>query len=1221
MYHRLLLLLIVLFCSGAAIGQDLMTPADGDYIYDSTAAFDNPANTNPTPIIQPGIIQKWVHDTTQKADLITHRAVRITWDQTDFKSYRLNGMSFRLRFPKNYDKTKKYPLIVFLHGAGEAADLSNTHNTNTVDRENQDQLYWGARTFRDRVDADQWNGFLLFPQLMAGINLAGTQWDLNTIDRINEILDRLEQYNGLDPDRVIAMGLSAGGLGSIKYAALYPQRIAAVMSSAPAFISDVVPDIDKFVHIPIWASAGGTDFNPPPSLVMDTRDQITAKGANFYLGYYLTRGHDTWEQAWNQLDVYNNIILTSYWNNTSKAQPLLYFQNDKFCAGDPIAAKMGITDGFYAYEWQYNAGGGFTTIPAANANTYTATQAGQYRVHFMRTPGSGWSAWTPNPIVISTKTCSADTVFAEHFEASPIPDYVTFSAGPSGGNSPYFQNNTECQNGVFVNATEVFSQDASGRQGGKFMLNNTTARSATPDGNGGETAHCDYYAGDQVWRTFNNVNIAPNTDYVFSFYMGNQALYYNATPTTPQTKLIAKINNTELSPTNVQAVLVGNISWKKYSFVWSSGAASSAELAITNTIADGTGNDFVLDEISLVKYTPPVMPGNALKNVTLWAKANAITGYNGSQVSVWNNSNFNGNYLQQPVAASRPLLKNNATDNINFNPVVSSVTIASTNLKVAGGFLGTSDHSAAHVFMVAKFTNPGENVNIAGEGSTATSADSIRLSNPGKLTWKAGDATNTLVSPDNTVEANKVVLFTFSKDNNFGTGSGNKQDIRKNGTVIASGNSTTVFTGNKADFKLGTFSGNMAEIIYILDSQLTALKQNRVESYLATKYGITLGTTSNPGNYTASDSTTVFWPASSVYQNDVFGIGTDSLSGLVQQQSNSVNSGSGNGTGQKAKGNLVLTADTTLTDKSFLMIGNDAAALTEVVIGSGDALPVAVGSTRVLRKWKVINTGNVGKVDLSFDTTGLANLSGGSAIRNYALLIDNDGNGNFNNGTVSFFNATGVTGKKLNFSGVTLNNAVVFTIITNKAAAALPAVWLGFTAAALKENAVLNWRTSDEINVDRYTVEHSFDGLVFKIVSSITAKNSSGVNNYNFTHEGLAAGTYYYRIRRTDIDGSSGYSDTKTVKITTTGANVQVRPNPVAGAILVLAVTARQSSKTLVQVLSTDGKIMLQRNINLSAGTSLVNLDIGTVPSGVYMVQLQLNDEVVIKKFIRQQIR
>jgi len=1206
MYQRLLLMLSILCISGMAVAQNVMTPTDGDYIYNTGAAAGS--LTNPTAI--DGIIQKWVHDPTQKPG-------RIPWTQSDFKSYRWNNISFRLRFPNNYDPLQKYPLIVFLHGAGEAALISNSHNTSLISRENQDQLYWGAKLFRDTINnPGSFNGFLLFPQLLAGPNNVGTQWDQNTIDPVNNILDTLEKYNGLDPDRVIAMGLSAGGLGCVKYAARFPKRIASVVTAGPEQLTDVLADIDGFVHVPIYATIGGTDVNPYPITVITVRDQFAGKGGDFFLGFYPTLNHDTWETQWQQKNIYNRLLLTAYWNKASKAQPLVYNQASEFCSGQPISAKMGITAGFFAYEWQRDGGSGFVTIPGATANTYTATQTGLYRVHFKRTAAYNWSDWTPNPVAITTKACAVtDTAFAEHFENSPVNNYITFS-GSGSGNSPYYQNNTDCQNGFFVNGSEVFTQDAAGRQGGKFMFNWT------------RNTNCAYFAGDQVWRTYFPADVTPNTDYTLNFYMANQGTSMGATPTSTVTALVPKINNVALSPVGVSANGVGHLGWKKYSFNWNSGGNTSAEIAITNNVATGTGNDFVLDEISLVKSKLVPMPGGALKNVDLWAKGSSIASFDGGPVALWPNNDINGNSLTQTLASSQPLYQTAGTDNINFNPVTAFLPQTNKYMTVPGGFDGTAatTHTAVYAYMVLRTLATDQNATYLREGPTGNKLV-MAQSTATVMKWNGGeDSSNIIQTPSGSIDL-KPTIWSFSK-NTVATPSGNKRDIRKNGLVLASSNTATTWNGSNNTFYLsafqnttnnflGSYGGDIAEVIFILDSNMTANKQSNIESYLALKYGTTLGSTATPVNYTASDSS-IYWTGSATYQNDVFGIGTDSANGLVQAISNSINTGNGDGSGQFAKGNLVLSTPTALLDKRYLVIGNDGVAPGQSVIPAGGAAAIAVGSTRINREWKVSNKGLVGAVNLSFDTTGLGNQQGGANVSEYGLMIDNDGDGNFNTGTLSFFNASSASGKKINFNGVTLNNNVVFTILTFKLNAALPAVWLGFTAEAVNGNGLLKWKTSDEINVDRYVVEHSFNGVSYSVIGSVTANNNSGVNDYTLTDNGLSAGIHYYRIRRIDKDGKSEYSDIKSIKVSNSGGNVQIMPNPVTGSTLVLAVSVQQSTKTMVQVMSVDGKVLLQQKVNLATGNNLVNLDVAYMPSGIYLLQVQLNGEFVTKKFIRQ---
>src|SRR2546423_1384850 len=89
-------------------------------------------NYNPnSPPSQPvwGQIGKWV------------RTPRLNWNTDSFKAYIYKGEQFRLQFPKTYNPNvndgKKYPMMVFFHGVGEAGDIYD----------NEYQLYHGGQNF------------------------------------------------------------------------------------------------------------------------------------------------------------------------------------------------------------------------------------------------------------------------------------------------------------------------------------------------------------------------------------------------------------------------------------------------------------------------------------------------------------------------------------------------------------------------------------------------------------------------------------------------------------------------------------------------------------------------------------------------------------------------------------------------------------------------------------------------------------------------------------------------------------------------------------------------------------------------------------------------------------------------------------------------------------------------------------------------------------------
>lgn len=1166
--HKYLLLLLVLFSAAAADSQNVFNSGDPVINYNSGAPAGSASNpTTPST----GVMSKWIR---------TRNTGRIPWDDTKFKAYYYSGMAFRLRYPQNYDSTKKYPLVLFFHGGGEIGPVT----------ENEDHLFWGASTFQDMVVAGTYNAFLLFPQQ------DHIGWDNSYYTRLNDVLDTLEKYNGFDPNRLITMGLSEGGLGAIAMASLYPKRVSTVVTSSPIDVT-TIGNISNYIHVPVWIGNGGTDTNPNAQNANAYVTSFHDAGGDLFQTYVSTAGHVMWTTQWGMLDASLNSILAQYWIASHKAQPLVYFNNTQFCTGKPISAKMGVTAGFFAYQWQRGVGGTFTDIGGATANEYIATQTGEYRVHFKRTATSDWSDWTPKPVKIISKPCSLDTVFTEHFDYDN--DYQYFAPAAA-----YKRYNFDCENGLFLSGTENFANDATGRRGARFSLNYTNSTG------------CTYTTTSKVWGMYNNQpSIKQNTNYLFSFYAGNQ------TTTSTRASLVGSINGTTLTnllskPTSVPN-LAGNNSWTKFTYLWNSGSATSADLAILNNSTNSTGNDFVLDEISLTRQ---LAPGGIGSNMMLWAKADALSLADSSRLYDWANSS-GGTQLTQTIQSNKPILKNNATDNINFNPLVSFKVSPDYYILGQGGYAGTTSHTAAHIYMVARTPSTTANDSVFIERQSTTNGRvAVSIPNNGNVIWDAGSSDGATGShmtvPFVAADAEKPLLWSFSKDNVNNTGSGNKQDIRKNGAVVASSVANSAsFTGNSSNLKLGSTDVRLAEVIYYLDANINSISQNRIESYLATKYGMTLGTTASPISYTASDGTTIFWPGNATFQNDVFGIGVDSLSGLNQLKSNSVNSGSGDGTGQSGKGNLILTAISSLNDKRFLMIGNNADVLTDHTIVPGEGPSAVQTAKRVGREWRVENTGNVGQVTLTFDTTGLT-LAGGAVLGNFALMIDSDGDGDFNTGTLSVFYATSSSGKQINFSGVTLNDNVVFSIITQKASSSLPATWLGFTAEGVNGNALLKWKTSEEINVDYYAVEHSTNGRDFSVIATQAANNSLGINDYSYTHQSLSAGIHYYRIRRVDRDGVYQYSEVKTVKISGVNA-IQVRPNPVAGSTLTLALSMQQKAQTTIQVVSIDGKVMSKLNTQLVQGLNTVNINVDAIPTGIYLVQIMLSDEVVTKKFIR----
>jgi poly(3-hydroxybutyrate) depolymerase len=400
MKTTLLVLVGILAGINLSLSQNVFNPADPIVRYSSAAAY----GTSQKPDTNRAGLQKWVSTATSGVSTGSS-----TWDASSFKAYFLNvagvKMAFRVKFPKTYttDATKRYPVMTFLHGAGEAACASNNGYYN-----NEKQLQLGGKLFMDAANGTGFDGFLVYPQLLSRTG-CWDSWGSVATSRLTiiiSLLDSLAKYARLDIDRVFINGLSGGGYGAWRMAAIYPQRVATI---APSAAAGSTSSRDLFVHIPIWFATGGKDPDPSPAQADYALNRMKEIGANIRYTRYPELGHAVWYSHWREADY------IPFMNQTHKANPLVFFNRSEFCEGQTISAKIGITAGFYAYEWQKDGiviakrtNGVNTIVDGASVISYTGNDItvrsfGTYQVRFKRTSSSAWSAWSPKPAVIAMK--------------------------------------------------------------------------------------------------------------------------------------------------------------------------------------------------------------------------------------------------------------------------------------------------------------------------------------------------------------------------------------------------------------------------------------------------------------------------------------------------------------------------------------------------------------------------------------------------------------------------------------------------------------------------------------------------------------------------------------------------------------------------------------------------------------------------------------------------
>src|SRR5579871_2266675 len=172
---------IAMFPVSAVQGQSILDPTDPVITYNSSSPPTQPAWNS---------IGKWV------------RTVRLSWNTTNYKCYIFNSYPFRLRYPKSYNPTandgKKYPILIFFHGAGEAGTMYD----------NELSLAHGGNVFDTAVANGTFDGYIFVMQTPNGF------WGEPVYGYITQVLDYMIANNKLDPFRISLNGLSAGGEGT-----------------------------------------------------------------------------------------------------------------------------------------------------------------------------------------------------------------------------------------------------------------------------------------------------------------------------------------------------------------------------------------------------------------------------------------------------------------------------------------------------------------------------------------------------------------------------------------------------------------------------------------------------------------------------------------------------------------------------------------------------------------------------------------------------------------------------------------------------------------------------------------------------------------------------------------------------------------------------------------------------------------------------------------------
>lgn len=209
-------------------------------------------------------------------------------------------MPYRVLLPLGFDAHKKYPLILFLHGAGERGN------------DNEKQLVHGGNLFLTDTIRKKYPAIVVFPQCSdkSFWANAGFHYDATTkkttiefkedgeptkaMRLLMELLRNLEDNYPLDKKRMYVGGLSMGGMGTFELVRRKPDIFAAAFAICGGAN---IADARKMRKTAWWIFHGLKDDIVDPQFSKDMATALKEAGANVRLTLYPEDGHDSWDDA------------------------------------------------------------------------------------------------------------------------------------------------------------------------------------------------------------------------------------------------------------------------------------------------------------------------------------------------------------------------------------------------------------------------------------------------------------------------------------------------------------------------------------------------------------------------------------------------------------------------------------------------------------------------------------------------------------------------------------------------------------------------------------------------------------------------------------------------------------------------------------------------------------------------------------------------------------
>lgn len=192
---------------------------------------------------------------------------------------RKRGYNYLLYLPHGYEEKDHWPLILFLHGAGERGDDLHMVASHGIARVVEEKEEFPFVTVSPQCPAER-------------------GWDT---EKLRDLLMEILESPKIDLSRIYLTGLSMGGYGAWAMAISYPEIFAALAPVCGGGDSELVYRIKD---LPVWVFHGAKDRVVPLRESQIMVDALRRYSSNMRFTVYADAGHDSWTATYNNPELY-----------------------------------------------------------------------------------------------------------------------------------------------------------------------------------------------------------------------------------------------------------------------------------------------------------------------------------------------------------------------------------------------------------------------------------------------------------------------------------------------------------------------------------------------------------------------------------------------------------------------------------------------------------------------------------------------------------------------------------------------------------------------------------------------------------------------------------------------------------------------------------------------------------------------------------------------------